>query len=494
MSVAETVVAEATLDAKGSLRSRVLSAGAWSLASYAGSQVIRLGSSMVMTRLLMPEAYGLYTLVSTYMVGIVMFSDVGLGAYLFQSKRAHDQVFADSIWTLAVTRGVIVWCVGLALAWPMSHFYNQPVLLPMLAVGSLGLLLNTLQSTKLTLASRDLKQKELVVFGITNQVVAIAIQLALAWWFRSVWALVIGGLLSEMIRVMGSQFLFPGQRNHWCWDPALVKELRSFSTWVYLSSIMFFVGGQADRLILGKIMPMEFLGVYGIAMTFATLPLALVQQGSGLISPVVVQLRHRNDSAIQQKLQEARGLLLRVGAILVALMCVTAPAFYGFLYDRRYAGAATIAALLAVNIWSTVLQVSASSIPLAFGDSRSTAYMSASRMLGTVVGMLVGYRLGGVYGLVVGAAGGDIAMYVTSVIAARRHRIHLDWAISSTLFLIGLIAIGSGVSWVLSRYVLSPRCSSVAGGAALLLAVLLVERTQLVWLFDAIRKRFTIET
>jgi len=76
---------------------------------------------------------------------------------------------------------------------------------------------------------------------------------------------------------------------------------------------MTFCGLQADRLIIGKLVPLDFLGIYGIAMNFATLPLALVQQGSGLLTPVVVQLRHQADPGIERKLQEARGLLLQTG-------------------------------------------------------------------------------------------------------------------------------------------------------------------------------------
>jgi len=442
----------------------MLSAGVWSLTSYAGSQIIRLGSNMIMTRLLLREDFGLFTLVTTYQVGITMFSDVGLNAYLFQSQKAHDRKFADGIWTLCFLRGLIVWMVALALAWPMAKLYNHPNLFPILAINSIGLLINTLQATKLTLASRDLKQKELAVFGIANQTIGIVILIALAWWFRSVWALVIGGLAGDLIRVAASQWCFPGERNRWRWDPAIAQELQHFSKWVYIGSVMTFIGGQADRLILGKIMPLEFLGLYGLAMNFATLPLSLVQQGSGLLSPIVVQLRHSNDSTMQEKLQQARFLLLKAGAILVAVMCVSAPAFYGLLYDPRWHEAGILAALLGLNIWASVLGASMNGILIAFGDAKAAANVSMMRVLGALVGIGLGYWLGGLYGFVLGTAGAGLATYVVECIALRRWKLTLGWSDMPFSFECAIyIAMGWTVLILLhwSPIELSMRCASV---------------------------------
>ena len=427
-----------------SLRDRAMHGMVWSLAAYFGSQVVRLGSSMVMTRLLFPEAFGVYTLVMTYMTGIVMFSDMGLWSYLFQSKNAHDRDLADSIWTVGVVRGGIVWICGMGLAWPMAGFYERPEMRWMLIAASLALLVSPLCATKLILATRDLKRKELAIFTLSNQAVCVVIQLGLAWWFRSIWALVIGGLVGEVLRAASSQWLFPGPRNRWRWDSVVVRELRGFSTWIYISSIMGFFGGQADRLIMGKLVPMEFLGIYGIAMNFATLPLALIQQGSGMIAPIVVQLRHGADPAIGRKLQEARGLLLQVGAVLLAGTCVAAPAFYGLLYDSRYATAGTIAAVISVSIWFSMMENSVNGVVLAFGDAKGIAICSTGRMLGTLAGALGGYWIAGIYGFIVGLSMGSLVVYVLSIILIRKHGIHLGWGDARYCAVLAVLA---GLGW-----------------------------------------------
>ena len=42
-------------------------------------QVLRFGFNLVLTRLLLPEVFGLMALVDLFLLGLHMFSDVGLG-------------------------------------------------------------------------------------------------------------------------------------------------------------------------------------------------------------------------------------------------------------------------------------------------------------------------------------------------------------------------------------------------------------------------------
>ena len=65
--------------ARPSLFARALRGGALTAGSYAFTQALRLASNLILTRLLFPEAFGLMALVSVVLVGLAMFSDVGIG-------------------------------------------------------------------------------------------------------------------------------------------------------------------------------------------------------------------------------------------------------------------------------------------------------------------------------------------------------------------------------------------------------------------------------
>ena len=61
--------------------------------------------------LLFPEAFGIMALVSVVLVGLAMFSDVGIGPAISQHKRGDDAAFLDTAWTINVVRGAALWGV-----------------------------------------------------------------------------------------------------------------------------------------------------------------------------------------------------------------------------------------------------------------------------------------------------------------------------------------------------------------------------------------------
>jgi O-antigen/teichoic acid export membrane protein len=87
-----------------------------------------------------------------------------------------------------------------------------------------------------------------------------------------------------------SHWLIPEQHNYFAWNKQASRELFSFGRWIFVSTAMAFLAGQADRLILGKLVSLELLGVYTIAFMFADLPRQVVGRlGSKLIFPLVSQ-------------------------------------------------------------------------------------------------------------------------------------------------------------------------------------------------------------
>src|SRR4051812_36532958 len=78
-----------------SLKMRALRGSLWTILGYGGSQVLRLAGNVILTRLLFPEAFGQMVLVNVFLQGLHMFSDVGIGPSLIQSKRGDDPDFLN---------------------------------------------------------------------------------------------------------------------------------------------------------------------------------------------------------------------------------------------------------------------------------------------------------------------------------------------------------------------------------------------------------------
>src|SRR5207249_2471425 len=115
-------------------KARTIRSSLWTLGGYASNQIIRLGSSLILARLLLPYDFGLAALVSMFVNMFQQFSDVGLGPAIIQSRRGDDPRFLNTAWTIGVVRGFVLWGCACAVAWPVAKFYHEPILLPLIIV------------------------------------------------------------------------------------------------------------------------------------------------------------------------------------------------------------------------------------------------------------------------------------------------------------------------------------------------------------------------
>src|SRR4051812_41897488 len=98
------------------LKRRIFTAGGWTVAGYALSQTSRFGSHLFMTRLLVPEMFGVMTIAIMVMVGLAMFSDLGLKQNIVQSKRGDEATYLDTAWIFQIMRGLALCCIALGVA------------------------------------------------------------------------------------------------------------------------------------------------------------------------------------------------------------------------------------------------------------------------------------------------------------------------------------------------------------------------------------------
>jgi len=69
-----------------------------------------------MTRLLVPEMFGVMAIAMMVMYGLALFSDVGLRQSIVQSRRGGEAVFLNTAWALQIMRGFVIWGAALAVA------------------------------------------------------------------------------------------------------------------------------------------------------------------------------------------------------------------------------------------------------------------------------------------------------------------------------------------------------------------------------------------
>ena len=212
-----------------SLKQRVLSAGIWSLAGYGCNQVLRFGSNLLMTRLLVPEMFGVMAVATVVMTGLAMFSDVGFKPSVVQSERGNDPIFLNTTWVTQIFRGLLLWLFALLTSLliyfgnqigvvPEGSVYADPNLPVVIAILSLTAVAGGFESTKLLQASRNMLLNRIAWIEVSTQIIALLCMIGWAYTDRSIWALVAGGICSAVARTILSHAWLPGVPNRWQWD------------------------------------------------------------------------------------------------------------------------------------------------------------------------------------------------------------------------------------------------------------------------------------
>ena len=76
----------------------------WTVGGFGAGQVIRFVSNIILTRLLVPQLFGLMAIVNTVRMGIELISDLGIGQNMIYSPNASDPEYYNTAWTLQIIR------------------------------------------------------------------------------------------------------------------------------------------------------------------------------------------------------------------------------------------------------------------------------------------------------------------------------------------------------------------------------------------------------
>ena len=396
-----------------SLKKKTVFASIWSIAGFGAQNVLRLLANLLLTRLLVPEMFGTMAIVQVFIVGLALFSDIGIGPSLIQNTRRDDPYFYNTAWTIQVIRGTLLWLGSLIIASPVAGFYENQQLQLLIPVVGCTPFIAGFQSTALHILNRQLQLRKLILLELVAQVIGLTVMIVWAFFDRTIWALVAGGIVASIIKTFLSHFQLSGHINRFVWDNKASKELFSFGKWIFLSTATTFLAGQADRMILGKLFSLKMLGVYTIAVALSELPKQVISQlGGRVIFPLATHFSNKPRDEFKEKIIKKRWILLGGLAFVLTLIACFGDWVVIFLYDDRYIDAAGMLPLLALGVWPFVLYSSLDSCLLAIGKAHYKAMGNTAQFLYMLLALPVFFHIAGVVGVIIALSLKEIPAYL----------------------------------------------------------------------------------
>lgn len=393
------------------------------MAGHGGSQLIRLAKSLILTRLLFPEAFGVMSLVWAVMYALAMLSDVGIGSAIIRDKRGDDPDFLNTAWTMQAIRGAVLWVAACLIAAPMAAFYREPDLAQLIPVAGLTALIAGFNSTALQSCRRHMQFGRIVLLELSNEALGFLVVALWAYFYPTVWALVGGALFTSLFFMLGSHAFLPGIRNRFRWESSSLRVLVGFGKWIFLSSMFTLLSVQGDRMLLGHYLDMAHLGVYSIAVMLSEAVQTLVIKiNSGVLFPAYGNIVQRETHRLRSVVYRAR---LGVDVLLIlpiATLMVLGSRVVDVLYDARYQDAGWMLQVLCVRLLMTPALTNSEVCLVALGYPQYAFVQNLCRAVWVLAGIPLGWSLMGIKGAVWAVALSEVPGVVVLWVGLARHR------------------------------------------------------------------------
>ena len=252
------------------------------------------------------------------------------------------------------------------LAWPTAQLYGDPRLVGIIIVLAIGTLIGGMVNPKLAVFERRLEFRQLMTLSVAEKLGGFVVAIAIAYFFQSYWALVLGQLASQVAR-SGASYLVIDYRPRFTLKHG--RDLMSFSIWLTLGQAVQAINWRADPLILGFFVPNRVLGQFSMGGRVTNLAISdVLQPIAQILFPAFAQIRKERDR-LRAAYIRAQGLLAMIGIPLGLGLAALAEPLTLLLLGDQWRDAVIVIQLMAI---AAVMPrfVSLDAVAMATGNTR----------------------------------------------------------------------------------------------------------------------------
>lgn len=232
----------------------------WRFLERCGSQGVSFIVSIVLARLIEPEAYGTIALVTVFTTILQVFVDSGMGNALIQKKETDDLDFSTVFFFNLFVCSILYLLIFIAAPW-IALFYEQPELTSVIRVLCLTIVIAGLRNVQQAYVSKTMQFKRFFYSTLGGTIIGAIVGILMAYMGGGVWALVAQQILNTAV---GTLILWITVR----WRPKKMfsfqrlKGLFSFGWKLLAASLIDRVYNELRSLIIGKMYSSADLAYY----------------------------------------------------------------------------------------------------------------------------------------------------------------------------------------------------------------------------------------
>jgi len=292
------------------LKARTIRGGYARVGALGATFALRLGSVMVLARLLDPRDFGLLGMVTAFTGVLSLFRDFGLSAAAIQLPSVTEEQ-SSTLWWVNLLVGGLLTVLAILCAPAVSRFYHEPRLLPVTAVVAVGFLFNGASVQHSAILQRQMRFSALAFNDVVALLISTVLAIGAARAGYGYWALVVMTVTLPLFTTIGLWVItrwMPG----WPHRGIGLRSMMRFGSTLTLNSFVVYVASNFDKVLLGRYWGAAALGIYGRAYQVIRIPIDNLNSAVGEVAFAAL-------SRLQDDAERLRSYFLKGYSLVLAL-------------------------------------------------------------------------------------------------------------------------------------------------------------------------------
>jgi O-antigen/teichoic acid export membrane protein len=291
------------------LKRKALHGGAAKICSQAASFVVRLGSLMILARLVNPRDFGLVGMVTSVIGVFNVFRDFGLSAAAVQRNTAISDEQASTLFWINLLVGTILGLLSVAMAPFAVLFYHEPRLLGVTAALASGFVFNGAGVQHSAILERQMRFVTLSVIDVVSLLISVTVAIVMALRGYGYWALVVTATLTPLaytVCVWLTTGWIPGRPR----KRIGVRSMMRFGGTLTLNGLVMYIATNFDKVLLGRFWGANAIGIYGRAYQLVNIPTDNLNSAAGGVAFATLSRVQDNPSRFRSYFLKGYALVL----------------------------------------------------------------------------------------------------------------------------------------------------------------------------------------
>jgi O-antigen/teichoic acid export membrane protein len=248
----------------GNLGARARQSVLWNTGMNLVTNVGQFGLMLVLVRLLAPEIYGQFGLLTAVMGFLFVFSAQGTIDYTVQG-RSDDDIPISEIFIFALSTSIALCLLANLVAAVMRYLPKYSAIAGLLHVMSFTFLLHPARALRVAMLQRALDWRRIRILHLSGFAVSAIFSITLAYAGAGIYALIISSFLVPLPYIIDLLWV-SRWRPTWEWNSIRFRPALAFGMNRLLSNILAAARRLVESTVIVQLLGFAAFGAYGRAV------------------------------------------------------------------------------------------------------------------------------------------------------------------------------------------------------------------------------------